>query len=180
MPRFNERSLQWMDILGRFEAHSHQEHTHNTLGLIGSLKDQGRTFWPSNSSQLRRWEEGCTELWSFINELGTRRDVNGQDLSTAMREFIQEFEHTTWRMYQMVYGAVEDPEDNQEIANMFDWFNLVFRSAICALLSGWITDKQDNLVIATHINLTTGETTQEWSRTTMKVPEEYQRAVKRL
>ena len=62
-----------------------------------------------------------------------------------MREFIQEFEHTTGRMYQMLYGAVEDPEDNQDIADVFDWFNFVFRSAIYALLSGWIADKSRQL-----------------------------------
>ena len=97
-----------------------------------------------------------------------------------MREFIQEFEHTSGRMYQMLYGSVEDPENNQDIADAFDWFNFIFRSAIYALLSGWIADKQDNLVIATHINLATGETTQERSGTAMKVPKKYQHSTKRL
>ena len=180
MPRFDERPLQWTDILGRFEAHSHQTHTHNTLGLIGALKDQGRTFWPSESSQLHRWEEGCIELWSFTNRLCTRRDSNEQDLPTAMREFIQEFEHTTGRMYQMLYGAVEDPEDNHAIADVFDRFNFVFRSAVYALLSGWITDKHDNFRSTIHINLATGETTQERSGTAMKVPKKYQHATNRL
>ena len=67
-----------------------------------------------------------------------------QDLATAMREFIQEFEHTTGRMYQMLYGAVENPDDDPRVAEVFDWFNFVFRSAIYALLSGWIGDKQDD------------------------------------
>ena len=180
MARFDERPLQWTDILGRFEAHSHQTHTHNTLGLIGTLKDLGRTFWPDGADQLRRWEEGCAELWSFLNRLGLRRDLNKQDLATVMREFIQEFEHTTGRMYQMLYGEIPDHEDDQKIAEVFDWFNFVFRSAIYALLSGWIEDKQDHFAITTTINLTTGETTQERTGTEMAVPKKYRRATKRL
>ena len=180
MARFDERPLQWTDILGRFEAHSHQTHTHNTLGLIGSLKDLGRTFWPDGSDQLRRWEEGCAELWSFLNRLGLRRDLNKQDLATVMREFIQEFEHTTGRMYQMLYGETPDNEDDQKIAEVFDWLNFVFRSAIYALLSGWIEDKQDHFAITTTINLTTGETYQERTGTEMTVPKKYRRATKRL
>ena len=180
MARFDERPLQWTDILGRFEAHSHQTHTHNTLGLIGTLKDLGRTFWPDGSDQLRRWEEGCAELWSFLNRLGLRRDLNKQDLATVMREFIQEFEHTTGRMYQMLYGEIPDNEDDQKIAEVFDWFNFVFRSAIYALLSGWIEDKQDHLAVTINVNLSTGETTQERTGTEMTVPKKYQRATKRL
>ena len=180
MARFDERPLQWTDILGRFEAHSHQIHTHNTLGLIGALKELGRTFWPDGSDQLRRWEEGCAELWSFLNRLGLRRDLNKHDLATVMREFIQEFEHTTGRMYQMLYGEIPDNEDDQKVAEVFDWFNFVFRSAIYALLSGWIEDKQDHFAITTTINLTTGETTQERTGTEMTVPKKYRRATKRL
>ena len=178
MARFDERPLQWTDILGRFEAYSHQTHTHNTLGLIGGLKDQGRTFWPSGSRQLRRWEEGCTELWSFLNRLGARRYTNKQDLAAAMREFIQEFEHTSGRMYQMLYGEIPDGEDDQNITEVFDWFNFVFRSAIYALLSGWIDDKQDENHVTTTINIPTGEVSQEGTRTFMTVPKKYQRATK--
>ena len=180
MARFDERPLQWTDIVGRFEAHSHQTHTHNTLGLIGALKDLGRTFWPDGSDQLRRWEEGCAELWSFLNRLGLRRDLNKQDLATVMREFIQEFEHTTERMYQMLYGEIPDSKDDQKIAEVFDWFNFVFKSAIYALLSAWIEDKQDHFAITTTINLTTGETSQERTGTEMTVPKKYRRATKRL
>ena len=112
--------------------------------MVGGLQDRGREFWPNGSSQLCRWEKGCDTLRSFLNRLGARRDLDKQDLATAMREFIQEFEHTTGRLYQMLYGAVENPDDDPRVAEVFDWFNFVFRSAIYALLSGWIGDKQDD------------------------------------
>ena len=180
MARFDERPLHWTDILGRFEAHSHQTHTHNTLGLIGALKDLGQTIWPDGSDQLRRWEEGCAELWSFLNRLGLRRDLNKQDLATVMREFIQEVEHTTGRMYQMLYGEIPDNEDDRKIAEVFDWFNFLFRSAIYALLSGWIDDKQDENHGTTTINISTGEVSHEGTRTFMTVPKKYRRATKSI
>ena len=180
MPRFDERPLQWIDVLGRFEASSHQTHVHDALALIGRLKDEGRTFWPEGSSQVGRWEEGCTELWTFLNRLGTRRDLNKQDLATALREFIQEFEHTTDRMYQMLYGAVADPNDDDRVTQVFDWFNLVFRSSTYALVSGWLNDKQEQNVVEITVNLVSGESSEEWTRTEMKVPSKYQRRTKRL
>ena len=180
MAPFDKRPLQWTDILGRFEACSHQTHVHDALGLIGRLKDEGRRFWPDGSSQLCRWEEGCTELGGFLNRLGTRRDLCGQDLATVMREFIQGFEHNTERMYQMLYGAVESPDDDPGITEVFDWFNFVFRSSIYALLSGWIDDKQDETFVTTTINLATGEVSQEGVRTEMAVPKKYLRATKHI
>ena len=95
-----------------------------------------------------------------------------------MREFIQEFEHTTGRMYQVLYGEIPDSEDNQKITEVFDWFNFVFRSAIYALLSGWIDDKQDENHVTTTINISTGEVSQEGTRTFMTVPKKYRRATK--
>ena len=99
MARYDEHPLQWSDILGRFEARSHQTHVHNALGLIGRLKDEGRRFWPQGSEQLQRWERGCTDLRGFINRLGTRRDLKNQDLTTAMRDSFRSSSYTTGRMY---------------------------------------------------------------------------------
>ena len=180
MARFDERSLQWIDIIGRFEARSHPSHVRDALAFISRLKGEGRRFWPDGSTQLIRWEEGCTELWHFLNTLAARRNVDKQDLATAMREFIQAFEHSTERMYQMLYGAVEDPDDDQGVTEVFEWFNLVFRFSTYALLSGWIGDKQDASTIRTTINLTTGEMAQEGERIEMKIPKKYRRSARRI
>ncbi len=181
MARYEERSPQWIDIIEPFEARSHQEHAHDALACIGRLKDEGRRFWSEGSPQLGRWEAGCTELWGFINNLGARKSLEKQDLTTAMREFIQAFEHNTGRMYQMVYGAVDNPDDDQGITDIFEWFNLTFRFSVYALLSGWIDDKQEENVAKIEINLVTGEVHErEWERTEMKVPRKYRRAARRI
>ena len=78
----------------------------------------------------------------------------------------------------MLYGAVENPDDDPRVAEVFDWFNLVFRSAIYALLSGWIDDKQDDYLITITSNLKTGESSQETTGTGMVVPKKYRRSTK--
>ena len=181
MPRFEERPLQLTDLLGRFEAQSYETHAHQALGWIGGLKDQGRDFWPEGSAQLKRWEKGCTELLIFLNRLGSRRETGKQELATAMREFIQDFEHHTGRMYQMLYQTFDEAEAGDErLTQVFDWMNLVFRSSIYALLSSWIEDKHDNFFTNITVNLATGEMSQETTGSEMKVPKKYQRATKRI
>ena len=180
MRRFDERPLQWIDVLGRFEKHSHQRHFRDAWALIGSLQDEGRSHWTDGSEQLARWNRGLDDLLSFLNGLGKRRDLEKQDLSTALREFIQEFEHHTRRMYQMVYGEINDPENNERLTEIFDWFNLVFRTSIYALVSGWIEDKQDHLAVTINVNLSTGETTEKRTGTEMTVPKKYRKATKHL
>ncbi len=97
-----------------------------------------------------------------------------------MREFIQEFEHSTGRMYQMLYGAVADPENDEGVREIMDWFNLVYLSSTYALVSAWINDKRENVSLRTIVNLTTGELSQEGTRTEMTVPRKYQRATKKF
>ena len=78
----------------------------------------------------------------------------------------------------MLYGAVENQDDDPRVAAVFDWFNFVFRSAIYALLSGWIDDKQDDYLINITLNLKTGESSQETTGTGMTVPKKYRRSTK--
>ena len=180
MPRFDERTLQWIDVLGRFEKHSHQRHFREAWALIGILQDEGRSHWPDGSEQLARWKRGLDDLMCFLNGLGKRRDLDKQDLSTALREFFQEFEHHTERMYQMLYGEINDPENSERLTEIFDWFNLVFRISIYTLVSGWIEDKQDHLAVTINANLSTGQTTEKRTGTEMTVPKKYRRATKPL
>ena len=85
MARFDERPLQWMDVLGRFEEDSHQRHFREARALTGRLKDEGRNHWPVGSEQLIRWNRSCGNLLSFMNELGKRRDLEKRDLSGELR-----------------------------------------------------------------------------------------------
>ena len=180
MARYADRPLQWSDVLGRFEAKSSAEHARNALGLIGRLKDEGRKFWDTDSEQLKKWYRDCHVLRCLLNSLRKRRDVDKQSLEAAMREFVHEFEHSTLRMYQMVYGQVSDPNNDDRVREMMTWFSLVFQTSIYALLSAWSEDKQETNTLTTTIDLTTGEVRQQGTRDEMRVPRRLKKFTKGL
>ena len=173
MPRFKERQLQLVDLIGRFEANPSSTHVRDALSAISRLKDDGAKFWNEDSQELRRWREYCDVLWTFLNStLGQRRHLEKQDLATALREFIQEFEHSTGRMYQMLYSRSND----LDIEHTLHWFDLVYRFSTYALISFWFDDKTEENSVKITINTTTWKTTQKWTRNEMQVPKQYRRA----
>ena len=180
MPRYSERRLHWMDLIGRFEASPSSTHVHDALGCIDALRDEGSRFWEEDSPQIKRWGRCCDTLWTFLNRLSERREVKEESLQTAMREFVQEFEHSTDRMYQMLYGISDDLDKIQDAKNLLTWLGLVFRTSIYAILSTWIEDKTEHIETTICVNITTGETSSETTVTPMEVPEKYQKATQKL
>ena len=179
--RFKNRHPQLIDIVDRFEAIPSSTHIRNARGAIERVREEGASFWKEGSSQLTRWRRYCNVLWDFIQtDLGNRRHLKNQDLATALREFIQEFEHSTGGMYKMLYGTSDDPESDSNITRMLDWFNLIYKFSTYAILAFWIDDKTEHVATTISLNLTTGESTQETTREEMKVPKKYQRATKDL
>ena len=179
--RFKDRHLKLIDLIERFESKSSSTHAYNALAAIGRLKDDGAIFWDEGSDQLTRWRRSCTELSQFINaELGRRRHIEKQDLATALREFIQEFEHSTDRMYQMLHGISDEPDDNPYLERMLRWLELVYRYSTYAIISFWIDDKTERNSVKITMNLGTGECKEEWTREEMKVPKKYRHATRKL
>ncbi len=178
MPRYKDRRLQWTDVLARFEARSHSDHSCKARGLIERLKDEGARFCDKDSEQLRRWQRYCSDLLNFLNSLDRRRNLEKQSLETAMREFIPEFEHSTERIYQMLFGAVADPENDEDVKQIVDRFNLVYRSSTYALLSAWIDDKHEDISLKIIIDRTTGKVREEGTWTEMQFPKKYRNSTK--
>ena len=179
--RFNERKFKLIDLVDRFEAEPSSTHARNALAAIGRLQDDGAGFWDEGSEQLTRWRHYCTVLDEFINaDLGRRRYMEEQELYKALREFIQEFEHSTDRMYQMLHGICDDPDDNPDLERMLRWFEVVYRFSTYAIVSFWIDDKTERNSVKITMNLGTGERKEEWTREEMKVPKEYRRATRKL
>ena len=179
MPRFEERKLQWMYAFGRFEDNAYSDHARNARGFIQRLKGEGDRFLKRESEQLQRWNDGCTDLLDLLKDLPQRRDLKQEGLETAMREFIQEFEHSTHRMYQLLYQAL-DPDDDEAVRKIMDLFNWAYRLSTYALVSAWIDDKQEDNSLRTIINLTTGEVKREGVLTKRPLPGKYKHAAKRL
>ena len=178
MPRYNERQTQLRDFVPRFEKEPSSIHVKNALGAIERLRDDGNQVWPEDSSERARWRRGCMELWSLVNRLNKQ-----QDLPTVLREFIQAFEHTTGRMFQMLCSRPSAVDAESDIDRISRWCDFVFRLSTYAVVSSWIDDKTEEKSIGIRMttNPITGETTvKEEARTTktMQVPKRYRRSTK--
>lgn len=103
-----------------------------------------------------------------------------QEVTTTLREFIQEFEHSTGRMCEMLYGTSDDPDNNPEFMQVLDWFDLIYRYSTFGIISYWIDDKTEEHSMAISINPATGERREKWTSKEMKVPRKYRRAAKTL
>ena len=177
-PRFPARQPQSMDFVGRFEAKSSPAHVHDALAAIGRLKGEGAKFLNEGSDQLARWREGCTALWTILNTLESRRNFERRDLAVVLREFIQEFEHSTWRMYQILSGVFDSPDNDPTLHRILDWFDMVYKLATYAMISTWIDDQTEQTSEHIRVNLTGGERTENWTRSKMRIPENYRHASK--
>lgn len=174
--RFSERSLEWTDVIGRFEARPSSEHLHNALAYVQRLKDDGRWLWDDGSSEWRRWKRGCSTLEQLIHTLGLRSQ-NSEDLATVLREVIQEFEHSTYRMRQVLHNA--DTSKNETLVdNRGMWAEVAFRFIVYAVVSRWLPDKTATSRVEMSINVTTGETTTRSTYEPQTVPRKYARAKK--
>lgn len=180
MPRFKQRQLQWTDIIERFEARPHSEHVNHARGMIERLRSEGDRFLKRKPDQLRRWCHSCTQLLDFLRDLDQRQDSKQQSLETAMREFIQEFEHSTDRMSQILYGALADPDNNEAARQIMPLFELIYRVSTYAIVSAWIPDKQEETTYRIRVNLTTGDVKDEGTHIPMRVPKKYRKSTTRL
>ncbi len=113
-------------------------------GAIERLRQEGDGFWSEDQKQLKRWRDYCNVLWKFIvADLGNRRFNKKQDLATALREFVAEFEHSTHGMFEMLYGTSEDTDSDSNVRRMFTLFELVYRSSTYAILAYWLDEKHE-------------------------------------
>ncbi len=180
MPKYKDRQLELIDLIDRFESSPSWKHTRDARALIGRLRDDGLVLWDEGSSQLAQWREYSDDLWVFMNNLRERRDSKKQDLQTALREFIQLFEHSERRMDQLLHQFAERPAFDSERVRIRDWTHLVFRICTYAIASSWIDDKQEEITTTITINIMTGERTEEGNRIEMQVPQKYRSATKKF
>ena len=90
-----------------------------------------------------------------------------------MREFIQEFEHSTGGMYQMLHSLPVDSDSDENRCQIGRWIDLVCRFSTYAIVSFWIDDKSEENSAHITINLSTGESTTELKHEPMRVPRRY-------
>jgi hypothetical protein len=174
--KYQDRSLQLTDLIGRFEARSSADHCYRAIAALQRLRDDGRDYWKSDPQALKRWNRGCDVLLKFLNTLGARRK---QPLATVMREFVQEFEHSLGRMYQLLFStSVPNGEATRE--GYLSWVEFAYRLSTYAILSAWIEDKAEETTISMKMNLRTDEVIETQNHTPMTVPKGYRKATKAI
>lgn len=174
--RYNERSLQPIDLIGRFEAKSSADHCYDAIATLQRLRDDGRRYWRSDPEALKRWNRGCEVLLKFLNTLGGRTK---EPLATVMREFVQEFEHAVGRMYQLLFSE-SAPEGEATRERFLSWVEFAYRLSTYAILSSRLEDKTEETMISMKVNVWTGEVTETRSHKPMTVPKEYRKATKAI
>ena len=178
MPRYKNRPLRWPDVLGRFEAGSYTWHYRNARGLIERISDEGTTFFDKNPKLLHKWQEYCSNLLTFLNDLLQRRSK--QKLETAMREFVHEFEHSTEHMEVLLHKVSTNLNAKEKVGSIRILFDVAYRVSTYALLSAWIPEKHDNLSIEIVVDRSTGKVTEKVKQKKMRVPKKYRKNAKLL
>lgn len=139
MGRFKNRSLALIDLVPRFEGVTAGEHARNARGFIESLGRDGAALFEDDPDRAVRWKDGCMKLRETIMHLGR---ADRPDLATALREFIQDFEHHTARIHQMAYGAEQSEEGKNQTKQVLDWIGYTYRLSTYAIIASYIEDKQ--------------------------------------
>ena len=191
MSRFNERLLDAFDVFDEFEFTSSNDHIYHTLGVIHRLKDEGSQYFANAPDQLERWEQGCKELCSFFNRLGSHRDSRrhetenrGEEFDAgataihALRDFIDQFEHIECRIHQMLSSDELNANREEALEHVWVWLNILYRFATYSIIATFIDGKQTTSTVHVTVGLTTGETSERWEHEPMQSPKRFLRKLR--
>ena len=186
--RWKDRPLNAEVLVGRFEEQTTSELRRNAKGVIERLRDEGcNTCWKLDPDKAEQWHRYCTVLWEIIHALDAQKNLQNSGLTKVLREFIQEYEHTSYRLRQMLYGydASDTKGDQESLQKLEFWLTLVYRCATYAIVSTWIEDKDRELsteiTMKFDLNVGTVSTTQTTTmHRDMRIPPEYRKASKPL
>ena len=151
--------MHFFQNLERFEGHLHR-HGEQAVSVIQRICDDGREYFKrdKDNSRIDSWEENCDALIYFLKDLDQRKH-QGQDLSTVMREYFQEFEHSSGRLDQMLHGVAQDHGDDDVVVELWLLLQYAFRESVYGIVAERIPDKKDCEHIDMHVNLSTGLST---------------------
>ena len=177
MTKYRERRPNMSDVIGLYEAYTAAEHTYDSIAAIERLRDEGLLIFRPGTGQRKRWERGCDELKGHVNAFYGSSSL---DLATVVREFIHEYEHTTQRMWQLLFSLPSDPDIDPKLQALRHWFELIFRKSIYAVTASQDPKKQDVTRISLSVNLSSGKTETDVTPAQMKVPPQYKHTTKKI
>ena len=98
------------------------------------------------------------------------RKHEGQKLEDALRVFVCLFEHSEFRIRQLLFRtAVNQPDDRQR-EQVGRWLAFIYRACTYAILAVWFDYKRETTTGHIHVNLSTGETREDWCHEPMRGP----------
>lgn len=133
--RFGDRPRELIDLVHHINEHTSAEHSYNAVASVGRLKEEGNRFWKTQPRERDRWNHYCDDLFRFLNAgMGERRFLRKQSLEEALTEFIDQFEHHTGRIYQMLHAKHIATFDREWV---LAWINVIYRFSTYAILTFW-------------------------------------------
>ncbi len=122
----------------------------------------------------------CDALHDLIAGMSRRREIEGQSLATARREFVQEFEHSIKRIDQILHAERPRRDDDLDQEAVREWLDLLYRLSTYAVLCEWIEDKTESRSLHISVDLASGDKRETGTHEPMQIPRRYQRAAKKL
>ena len=157
------------DLLGPFNDKSISDLMRTAISATQRLRDDGRAVWGEGSDEDGKWRDSCHDLWKFLETVEMRRQ-QGQKLEEVLREFVCCFEHSEFRIRQLLFRAAGNRVDDQRREQISRWLAFLFRACMYAILAVWFDYKRATATGHIHVNLSTGETREHWSHKPMQGP----------
>ena len=157
------------DLLGSFDAKSSSDLMYTAIRATQRLRDNGREILGEGSEESRKWRDSCNDLWNFLNAVEMKKH-RGLELKDVMREFACCFEHSEFRIRQLLFGATGNQAEDRQREQTGRWLAFTYRACTYAILAVWFDYKRETTTGHIHVNLRTGEIQENWSHKPMRGP----------
>ena len=94
----------------------------------------------------------------------------GQKFEDVLREFICLFEHSEFRIRQLLFRTAAKQADDRQRKQVGRWLAFIYRACTYAILAVWFDYKRETTTGHIHVNLSTGETREDWHHEPMWGP----------
>ena len=157
------------DLLGPFNDKSISDLMRTAISATQRLRDDGRAIWGEGSDEDGKWQDACHDLWKFLDTIDMRKH-EGQKFEDVLREFVCLFEHSEFRIRQLLFRTAANQADDRQREQVGRSLAFIYRACTYAILAIWFDYKRETTTGHIHVNLSTGETREDWHHEPMQGP----------
>ena len=165
----NRKVHEEADHLGPFNKKSMSDLMRTAISATQRLRDDGREIWREGSDEDGKWRDSCHDLWKFLNTVEMNKH-QGQKLEEVLRNFVCCFEHSEFRIRQLLFQTAVNQADDRQRELVGRWLAFIYRAGTYAILAVWFDYKRETTTGHIHVNLSTGETREDWCHEPMPGP----------